>query len=169
MHTKVYRLILRRKARKVNTVVNSKHVALGVAIVYMVIGLLVSVMASGVLVTSQSFRTSGVLATANLGVYSDSACTQSLSSFDWGVIAPGASISRNIYVKNIGTAQVTLSLSVSNWNPSAASGAVSVSWNREGLTLTAGEATAAMLTLWVSPSVSGFTGFSVDVFITGTG
>ncbi len=124
---------------------------------------------SGVLVASVTVRSSGVLASANLGVYSDSAATQGVGSVDWGTVAPGGSVSRTIYVKNVGTTQVTLSLSVTNWNPVSANGPVAVSWNREGTTLTAGQVTAATLTLSVSSTASGFSSFSVDAVITGTG
>ena len=53
------------------------------AVVYVAVGLMAAMVASGAVVASQTVRTSGILATANLGVYSDSACTQSLSSIDW--------------------------------------------------------------------------------------
>jgi len=147
---------------------HKKYMALGIAITYLAVGLLVSVVASGVLVTSESVRTSGILATANLGVYSDSACTQSLSAIDWGLVTPGATVSRTVYVKNLGTAQVTLSLSASSWNPAAANGPVSMSWNRQEAALTSGQVTSATLMLSVSSGVSGFTSFSVDAVITGT-
>ena len=126
-------------------------------------------MASGVLVTSQTFTNTGVLATANLMLYSDSACTQPLVSVDWGTISPGISVSRTIYVKNVGTTQVTLSFSVTNWNPAVADGPIAFSWNREGATLATSQVTAATLTLTVSSSVSGFTIFNANAMITGTG
>lgn len=152
-----------------NQAVQSRNIALGVAVIYMTIGLLGAMMVSGGLVTSKSVSTSGVLATANLGVYSDSACTQSLASVDWGTVSPGGSVSRTVYVKNLGNSQVTLSLSATNWNPSAANGPVGVGWNRQGAALAAGYAISAMLTLSVSSDAGGFTSFSVDAVITGTG
>lgn len=151
-----------------NGAVQSRNIALGVAVVYMTIGLLGAMMVSGGLVTSKSVSTSGVLATANLGVYSDSACTQSLASLDWGTISPGGSVSRTVYVKNLGNTEVTLSLMAANWYPAVANGPVSVAWNRQGATLAAGGATATTLTLSVSSDASGFTSFSVDNVITGT-
>ena len=135
----------------------------------MAIGLLGALATSGVLVTSETVTTSGILASANLGIYSDSACTQKLGSVDCGTVSPGAVVSRVVYVKNIGTTQVTLNLSVKNWSPAAANGPIVAGWNREGLSLAPGQVTAATLTLTVSSGASGFTSFSVDAVIIGTG
>ena len=139
------------------------------AVVYVAVGLMAAMVASGAVVASQTVRTSGILATANLGVYSDSACTQSLSSIDWGVVSPGGSVSKNVYVKNLGSTQVTLILSTTNWSPTTANGPVTVSWNRQNLVLGAGQVTSATLVLSVSSTASGFTSFGVDAMITGTG
>ena len=130
--------------------------------------LLVTLLASGALVTSTTIKTSGVLASANLGVYSDSACTQSVTSIAWGTVSPGSSASKTFFIKNIGTSQVTLSMSEMNWNPSTANGPVAVSWNQQGTTLTANQVLSATLTITVSSSASGFSTFGVDVVITGT-
>jgi len=139
------------------------------AVVYVAVGLMAAMVASGAVVVSQTVRTSGILATANLGVYSDSACTQSLSSIDWGLVSPGGSVSKNVYVKNLGSTQVTLILSTTNWSPTTANGPVTVSWNRQNLVLGAGQVTSATLVLSVLSTANGFTGFSVDATITGTG
>ena len=148
---------------------NKKNIAIVVAVAYVAIGLLGALIASGVLVTSETVTISGVLASANLGIYSDSACTQRIGAVDWGTVSPGAIVSRTLYAKNIGNTPVTLSLSVKNWNPTTANGPIVAGWNREGTTLAPGQVTVATLTLTVSSSASGFTSFSVDAVITGTG
>ncbi len=147
----------------------SKNITLGLTVALVAISLCVILFASGVFVTSQTFKTTGILATPNLGLYSDSACTQGLVSVDWGTVSLGGSVSRTIYIKNIGNAQLTLSLSVLNWSPTTANGPVTISWNRESTILAAGQSTSAILTLKVSTSASGFTSFSADATITGTG
>jgi len=146
-----------------------KNTVIVFAVASLVAGLLVTVMASAALITSQTVHTSGILASANLGVYADSACTQSLGSVNWGTISPGSSVSRTIYVKNLGSSQVVLSLTKTNWNPTTANGPVAVNWNRAGATLAAKQVLSATLTLSVSTTASGFTSFSVDAVITGTG
>ena len=152
-----------------NLKLQNKKLVVVFAVVYVAAGLMAAMVASGAVVVSQTVRTSGILATANLGVYSDSACTQSLSSIDWGLVSPGGSVSKNVYVKNLGSTQVTLTLSVTNWIPAAANGPVSVSWNRQNAVLGAGEVISATLVLSVSSTASGFTSFGVDAMITGTG
>ena len=152
-----------------NLKLQNKKLVVVFAVVYVVVGLMAAMVASGAVVVSQTVRTSGILATANLGVYSDSGCTQSLSSIDWGLVSPGGSVSRNVYVKNLGSTKVTLTLSVTNWIPAAANGPVSVSWNRQNAVLGAGEVISATLVLSVSSTASGFTSFGVDAMITGTG
>jgi hypothetical protein len=143
--------------------------ALGLTVLFAIAGLFSTLFASGVLVTSKTIATSGVLATANLGIYSDSACTQSLNPFNWGTISPGGSATKTLYVKNLGTVQVTLSLSATNWNPTTANGPIALSWNREGAVLAASQVTTATLTLSTSSTASGITTFNVDVVISGTG
>jgi len=107
--------------------------------------------------------------TVSLGVYNNSACTQTLTSIDWGTLSPGGTVTRTIYVKNTGNTQVTLSMTKANWDPASANGTITLTWNREGTTLNAGQSTAATLTLSVSSSISGITSFSVNVVISGTG
>jgi len=147
--------------------VRRKNIALGLAVLFVVAGF-TTLLASGVLVTSKTITTSGVLATTNLGVYSDSACTQSLDPINWGAVSPGGSATKAFYVKNLGSVQVTLGLSATNWNPTTANGPISLSWNREGATLAANQVTVATLTLSVSSSAGGITTFNVDVVVTGT-
>jgi hypothetical protein len=146
-----------------------KNLVIAITVAFAAAGLLVTLIASGALVTSKTIKTSGILASANLAVYSDSACTQSLNSIAWGTISPGSSTSKTLYIKNLGSSQVTLTMSVTNWNPSTANGPVAVSWNRQGTTLTANQVLSATLTITVSSSASGFSTFGVDVVITGTG
>jgi hypothetical protein len=151
------------------TPLKKKNIAIGAAVTIFVAGLLATLFASGALVSSKTVPSSGIIATANLGVYSDSACTQSLTSIDWGTISPGGSATRTIYVKNLGTAEVTLSLTKTNWNPASANGPITLTWNRGGTVLTASQVATATLTLGVSSSISGITAFSVNIVITGTG
>jgi hypothetical protein len=107
--------------------------------------------------------------TLSLGVYSDSACTQQLTSIDWGTISPGGSVVRTMYLKNTGDAQLMLSMMTSGWSPTGAGSSMSVSWNREGVVLSAGQSIGATLTLTVSSGIGGITSFGVNIVITGIG
>jgi len=104
-----------------------------------------------------------------VGVFSDQACTTSLTSLNWGQIAPGGTTTLTVYVKNTGTAAMTLSLTVSNWSPSNAPNYISLSWNQVGTVVQPGQSVAATLTLTVQANVSGITTFSNTIIISGTG
>ncbi len=147
---------------------NPKHIAVGYVIAIALAAVFVTVLSSGALVSTKTISSTGVVTTANLGVYSDSACTQALASVNWGTVAPGGSVSMTVYVKNVGSTQVTLSMSKANWNPTSANGPVTIAWNKEGSVLAVNQVAMATLTLSVSSGVSGITTFSVDVVVSGT-
>ena len=124
----------------------------------------------GAITVSKNLSSTGSInVSANLGVYSDSACTTTLSAIDWGTITPGSTVNRTVYVKNIGTGtSLTLSMSPSGWSPASASTYITISWNRQGTTLVPGASTAATITLTASSSTVDITSFSVQISITGT-
>jgi hypothetical protein len=102
-----------------------KIVALGSITGIVAISLVFTILiASGTLVSTTIVSASGVVATANLGVYSDSACTTELTSIDWGTISPSSSISKTVYVKNLGTTPLTIGMSETNWTPTSADGPI---------------------------------------------
>jgi hypothetical protein len=146
-----------------------KILVTGLTAAAVAISLFVTLLTSGALISSRTIASSGVVTTANIGVYSDSACTQSLASINWGTLSPGDSVSRTIYVKNLGATQVTISMTGANWNPTSANGPLTLTWNREGTALGANQVSTATLTLRASSSISGITTFNVDIVITGTG
>jgi len=127
-----------------------------------------TLLTTGLLMSSQTLQSSGTVTTVNVGVYSDSSCTQNLTSINWGTIYPGNSTTRIIYVKNIGSLPVTLTMTTESWAPSNANTYISLSWNREGTVLTAGQSTTATLTLSATPDAANITSFSCNIVITGT-
>jgi hypothetical protein len=134
------------------------------------VGLVVgSALTYAALQVSFSIPTSGSVYAVNVGVYSDSSCTQILTSISWGSVHPGESLDRTVYVKNTGNAPITLSMTTSGWSPAAANGPITISWNKEGTVLNAGQSTAATITLSTSAGISGITDFSVNIIVTGSG
>jgi hypothetical protein len=121
------------------------------------------------LTANRSIPNSGEIKGVNVSVYQDSACTQPLTSWTWGVINPGSSIVKTMYVKNEGNGPITLSLTTNTWAPSSASTYITVTWNREGTAVNAGNNVQANVTLSVSPSIAGITSFTFTMVITGTG
>jgi hypothetical protein len=110
-----------------------------------------------------------ITSSPNIDVFSDSGCTQDITSLNWGSIAPGNSATTTVYVKNTGTgASITLSLASLNLSPAQAAGHITITWDKAGATLSPGQSTAAIITLSVDGSISDVTSFSVTVRITGT-
>jgi hypothetical protein len=147
-----------------------RHIASASAGVIL-IGLFLFVTTYAALTTTTTISATGTVITTspNLGVYSNSACTITLSTINWGSILAGTNTTQTVYVKNTGTGTITLSLAASNWNPAGASTYLTITWNKQGATLTTGQSSAAILTLKVSSSVTGITNFSNTITLTGTG
>jgi hypothetical protein len=139
-------------------------------IALVLIGTFLTLTTFAALSSSQNIPSSGTITTsANLGVFSDSGCTASLSSINWGTLTPGGNITQTIYVKNTSVGlSLTLNMSTSNWNPVNANGPVTVSLNQVGTRLQPGQSVAAVLTLMVSSSITDITNFSVQINIIGT-
>ncbi len=138
---------------------------LGVILLTLVTGIGVS----GLLSASKTLSSSGSIKAINVEVYSNQACTLLVSSMDWGTPEPGDVVTKIVYVKNTGNADMTLHLATSNWSPAAASNYLTVSWDQEGTTLSADEVATASITLTVSGSITGIDTFTFQTIIEGTG
>ena len=138
-------------------------------IILTIIAIALTASTAAVLTVNQNVPSSGTITTTpNIGIYSDSACTTSMTSISWGSITAGGTATQTVYVKNTGTGTITLSLGASNWSPSGASSYITASWNKDGTQLSAGQSVAATITLTVSSSINGITSFSNTIVITGT-
>jgi uncharacterized protein YybS (DUF2232 family) len=123
---------------------------------------------AAVLTTNQTVPLNGTINAVNLALYSDSACTQTLTTLNVGTINPGATATQTVYVKNTGNVPETLTMTTANWNPSNASTSLTLSWNRQSYVLPAGQSISAILTLTAAANTNGLTTFSCDVTLTGT-
>ena len=145
-----------------------RKISVGATIAIAVTGLFLTMVTAGVLVSSQTVTSGGTITAVNVGVYTDSACTVNCTSIDWGTLSPGNSTTRTIYVKNTGTAPVTLSMTTTNWVPTNANTYLTLTWNRANYALAAGTSVSATLTLTASASAGAITTFSFNIVITGT-
>jgi hypothetical protein len=105
----------------------------------------------------------------NVEVYWDITGTQNVTSIDWGVPAPGDVVNKTVYVKNTGNNPMNISMSTSNWAPVGASTDLSLIWDQEGVAVASGGTVQAILSLDVSPGISGISDFSFNIVIEGTG
>ena len=123
---------------------------------------------AAVLTTNQTVPLSGTINAVNLGVYSDSACTQTVTSLNVGTLNPGGTGTQTVYVKNTGNVAETLTMTTGNWVPSGAGSSLTLSWNRQSTVLAAGASIQATLTLTAAANTGTITTFSCDVTLTGT-
>jgi hypothetical protein len=143
-----------------------RKLSTGAIIALAATGIFLTMVTAG-LITTQTLQSNGTMTTINVGVYSDSACTQNLTSISWGSIYPGNSTTRTIYVKNTGTLPVTLTMTTGSWVPTTASSVLTLTWNRQNTVLNAGQSISATLTLSVASSTGNLTDFSFNIIITG--
>jgi hypothetical protein len=147
----------------------TRKVTVGTALAMVIMMIAIMSMSTlGALVTTRSISNSGSVTAIGVGVYSDSACTNAVSSISWGALNPGAVNTYTVYIENVGTVPVTLSMTTGNWIPSTASSYMTLTWNQQNSVLQAGQVVQAVLTLSVSSSASGVASFSFDMTITGT-
>ena len=123
--------------------------------------------ALGLLQSTKTVTNTGNIIAVNVGVYQDSGCTQVLATINWGNLTIGSSTTTTIYVKNTGNAALTLNMTVTSWNPSAASSYITLTWDRQDSILTQGNNVPALLVLSVSANVNGFTDFNCTTIIAG--
>ena len=64
-----------------------------------------------------------------LKIYSDSLATTELQSIDWGTLSPGETVTKTIYLENVGTTNLVLSLNTTDWVPSNAENYLALTWN----------------------------------------
>jgi len=110
----------------------------------------------------------GTIDAINLGVYSDSACTQTVTALNVGTLSPGATATQTVYIKNTGNIPETLTMTTNNWNPTNANTYLTLTWNQQNTVLNAGASIQATLTLTAAQNNGSLTTFSCDITLTGT-
>jgi len=123
---------------------------------------------AAVLSANQTVPLSGTINAVNLGVYSDSGCTQTVTALSVGALSPGNTATQTVYIKNTGNVPETLTMSVNNWSPTSANDYLTLGWNRQNTVLNAGSSIQATLTLTAASNTGSLTTFSCDVTLTGT-
>lgn len=143
-----------------------QKISMGTILTIAIVGMVVT--AVGALVATRTISNVGSVKAIGVGVYWDSSCTNPVSSINWGELQPSIMKNVTIYLKNEGNVKMKLSMTASNWSPAQASSYMTLSWNCENYVLNPGAVVSAVLTLSVSPNISGITSFRFDVIISGT-
>ena len=126
---------------------------------------------SGSIITIVKSSDTNTAASVDLGlkVYSDSACTQPLTSISWGALPPGGTANQVIYIKNTGSAPLTLGMTTANWNPTNAAASLVLTWDKQSTILEAGQSTKATLVLMAVSNIEGINSFGFQIVLVATG
>jgi hypothetical protein len=138
----------------------------GVIIALATTGIFLTLVTAGIIAT-QTIPSNGTITTVNVGVYSNSECTQNCTAINWGSVYPSNSTTQTVYVKNTGTVQITLTMIADTWTPTNADDYLTLTWNQQGTVLDAGDTVSANLTLSAAVDTGDLEDFSVNIVITG--
>lgn len=117
---------------------------------------------------NRTIPNSGTIKAINVSVYQDSNCTQALSSITWGMLDPGSSSQKTMYVKNEGNTAMTLNMTITTWSPANTTNYITVTWNQEGTVVNPGSNVQANVTLALSQNITGITNFTFTMIISGS-
>lgn len=140
-----------------------------IAIYALVASVLLVTSVLAVLTIQWSMRGTGSVKGVGLGVYWDLECTNATSSLDFGLLASGSSKNFDLYLRNEGDLDITLSMTSENWDPANAADYLTLSWNREGQQIGPDGVMGCVITLSVSEDIQGISSFSLDIIISGIG
>jgi len=146
----------------------------GLKSIVIIAGIIATLVASaglvfGLLTNTINVSNTGVVATVGIGVYTTQQCTANLTEIDWGTVYPGSNYGRTGYVRNDGNANITLTMTTTNWSPTGAATTIGVGWNYDGSVISPGQVLAVTWTLSVPSDVSGIQDFSFDIMVSGSG
>jgi len=131
-------------------------------------GMVAVAFAASLLAANQAIPSNGTLISVGVCVFWDQACTNPVSSIDWGFLRPDTSTNHTVYIHNNGTAAEVLSMTTDNWNPTEAASYITLDWDREDHVLYHDAVVSATLALSVSPDIDNIETFSFNIIIVGT-
>ena len=102
----------------------------------------------------------------SFGVYGDSGCNEYLSYLDWGEVAPGQSVSRSFFVKNLDETRLSaLSFTLQNVVPESAENYFRLEGSPSAVNLAENGVAEVDLTLYVDPLIHDVYSFEFDVVV----
>lgn len=111
----------------------------------------------------------GKIKTVQCEVYWDQAGTTPATLIDWGVLEPGQEASKVLFIRNKSNVKANLTLATEEWNPSAASNFIAVSWDYDGRLLNPEEIIAVTFYLNISQYITQIKEFSFNMVIIASG
>jgi hypothetical protein len=149
-------------------VFKTKVIIAAAALIFTAIALTITT--SGLLTAQKAVPASGAIThSVGIGVYTDQAAITPCTNIDLGSLTAYSSNTQVIYVKNTGNTTETLHLTTTDWNPTAASTILSLTWDKEDTPLSAGSVTTATLTLSMGQDTGVVDSFDFNIIIEGLG
>ena len=111
----------------------------------------------------------GTVNSIGVTVYSDITVSDRLDSIDWGSLRPGGNKTVQCYIRNTGETAEILTLQTDNWEPSAATEYITLTWDYDEQPLNVNEVIEVNLTLDVAVNIQGVSSFVFDITIVGIG
>jgi hypothetical protein len=146
------------------------HALIEAVVIVGLVAALLGVSVFAVITYQASISGTGSITGVGVTVYSDSGGQNSITSINWGNVAPSNSVSTTVYIKNTSNTQITLSIAEANWNPSSISSYLTLTWNYiAGTEIQPGALQAVTLTLAASNTAPQGTNFSFNIIITASG
>ena len=140
-----------------------------VLMIYVLVASVLVASTFAVITIQKNVPGSGSIKGVGLGIYWDLQCRNETTSIDFGLLEAGTQKDFTLYLKNEGNADLTLSMTTQNWNPTRASDYISLTWNREGQEIGPSQVMSFVLRLSVSSNIQDVSSFDVDITIYGTG
>lgn len=138
------------------------------AILASALAIVVIVLVAVILSMMVTVHNVGTIKAIGVGVFSDSACTQVLSTIDWGSHRPGEQVGVTTFIKDIQNTNLTMTMFTSNWNPTTAPKYLTCTWNYTGVVLRPAQVIPIQMRLSIASNVTGITSFSFDININAT-
>ena len=134
----------------------------------MLVALLLIIISSALVIAVNylSIPNSGNLGTEEIKAYRDSQCTQSVGSINWGILELGNTKNITVFLRNEGNLDVTLTLNITDWNPSVAKDYITLTWDYNSQILHPNDVLSVIFTLGAPSDSHGITCFSFDTVIT---
>ena len=116
-----------------------------------------------------TFQNTVFVKTIDVGVYCDANCTSLIQGIDWGILEPGENRTNDIYLRNEGNTEISLSIWAANWSSSEAEEFMSFDAIHQSEPVQIGETILVRLILHLLPDIRDIDSFNFDIVIETTG
>ena len=151
-----------------NTTIKIDKINVSLIVLIFALIILTPIVASAILTKTVVLTSNANVGAIGVAIYSDSSLSTPLININWGNLSAGDVSTFTMYVSNAGNQREILTIASGNWNPVVAGTFITITWDKQNTYLQGGQNVAAIVTLTVSPDITGVNSFSNTITITGT-